>query len=106
MTRPIDATALTEQIKKLCYDEYMANWLRVLIDNQPTIKTEPIEVPRPIRHGKWKQWDGYGYEDTYECTECGEPFVLIEGTPLQNGYNYCPNCGARMDGEKEERKEE
>ena len=51
----------------------------------------------PVRHGKWKQWDSYGYEDTYECTECGEAFVLIEGTPITNEYKYCPNCGAKMD---------
>lgn len=56
----------------------------------------------PVRHGKWKQWDSYGFEDTYECTACGESFVLIEGTPVSNGYKYCPNCGARMDGEIDE----
>ena len=66
------------------------------------VKDMPTADVVPVRHGKWKQWDGYGYEDTYECTECGEPFVLIEGTPLQNGYNYCPNCGARMDAERKE----
>ena len=57
----------------------------------------------PVRHGKWKQWDVYELEDTYECTACGESFVLIEGTPITNGYKYCPWCGAKMD---EERKEE
>lgn len=51
----------------------------------------------PIRHGKWKQWDSYGFEDTYECTACGESFVLIEGTPITNRYKYCPSCGAKMD---------
>lgn len=55
-----------------------------------------------VRHGKWKQWDAYGFEDTYECTACGEAFVLIEGTPITNGYKFCPNCGARMDGERKE----
>lgn len=66
-----------------------------VIDDAPTVEAEPV------RHGKWKQWDSYGFEDTYECTACGEPFVLIEGTPITNGYKYCPSCGAKMDGEEE-----
>lgn len=43
----------------------------------------------PIRHGRWKK--EYGH---YKCLLC-------------NGFddfadNYCPNCGARMDGEKDD----
>ena len=34
--------------------------------------------------------------DTWECSNCGEPYLLMEGTPENNKYNYCPNCGARM----------
>lgn len=60
----------------------------------------PVMDTEPVRHGKWKQWDIYGFEDTYKCTACGESFVLIEGTPITNGYKYCPSCGAKMgDGE-------
>ena len=56
----------------------------------------------PVVHGKWKQWDSYGFEDTYKCMACGESFVLIEGTPITNGYKYCPSCGAKMDAERKE----
>lgn len=65
------------------------------------VKDMPTVEAEPVRHGKWKQWDSYGFEDTYECTACGESFVLIEGTPITNGYKYCPLCGAKMDGEEE-----
>lgn len=41
---------------------------------------------------------GAGY---WECSYCGEPWVLIEGTPAENNMNYCPNCGVKMDREKE-----
>lgn len=40
-------------------------------------------------------------EDTFECSVCKEPFTLICGTPGDNLYNYCPNCGDSMiQGEK------
>ena len=29
-------------------------------------------------------------------TSCGEEFVLIEFSPAENLYNYCPNCGGKI----------
>ena len=59
-------------------------------------------IPQPERKkGKWIEqddsWDGV----YYECSACGEPWTLIDGTPWDNGMNFCPNCGADMreDGE-------
>ena len=47
--------------------------------------------------GRWIEQDD-GYNDTiYQCSVCGEEFVTIEGTPADNLWNYCPNCGARME---------
>ena len=40
--------------------------------------------------------DMYG-DPIYRCSNCGEHFILEEGTPTDNGYFYCPNCGAKMD---------
>ena len=40
----------------------------------------------PVQHGRWKR---YG-RNLGECSNCGE-IVNIR-------YNYCPNCGAKMDG--------
>ena len=30
---------------------------------------------------------------SYICTSCGQRFEL-NGTPADNNYNYCPDCGA------------
>ena len=38
-----------------------------------------------------------GDEHQYGCSNCKEVFQLMDGTPKDNGYKYCPNCGARMD---------
>lgn len=65
---------------------------------------QEMKATQPERKtGRWIEWD----EDcTWECSSCGEPWTLIEGTPKQNGMNYCPNCGARMEGEEVGRRED
>ena len=50
-----------------------------------------------LKHAEWvEDEDMYG-DPIYRCSVCNERFVLEEGTPTDNGYSYCPNCGAKMD---------
>lgn len=76
-------------------------WIRYkmfenVIEKQPTVDAEPV------RHGKFvgTEYDGYadGYPVYYEweCSQCGCVFEDEKPT-----YKYCPNCGAKMDLEKE-----
>lgn len=53
---------------------------------------------------KKTQWLKYNNnDDVWECSECHEAFYLELGTPKENKYNYCPNCGALMkDADQEE----
>lgn len=47
--------------------------------------------------GKWIEKDGMWCDDpTFRCSVCGEEYELLEGTPIDNGMNYCPNCCSRM----------
>ena len=46
----------------------------------------PAADVAPVRHARWKR---YG-KNLGECSECGE-IVSVRS-------NYCPNCGAKMDG--------
>lgn len=64
-----------------------------------TIPAGTIIDVAPVVHGRWEdstdEWFG---TDVYTCSKCRESYVLVEGTPKQNLWNYCPNCGAKMDG--------
>ena len=46
--------------------------------------------------GRWTEVDGADGDSYYECSNCGEPWVLSAGTPEDNNMHYCPNCGAKM----------
>lgn len=54
-----------------------------------------------VRHGKWieSEDDYYGLY-IIKCSLCREVwcFEVEDDVKLMN-YNYCPNCGARMDGD-------
>lgn len=59
------------------------------IDNAPTVDAEPV------RHGQWEYVD-YGGFGNWHCSHCREICIT-------NGdYDYCPNCGARMDAERKD----
>ena len=56
----------------------------------------------PVVHGDWTAIeDDWNEETIYQCSVCKEEFVTIDGTPPENLWNYCPNCGAKMDGGNE-----
>lgn len=54
-----------------------------------TIDNFPTADVAPVHHGHWVECN-YGL--TFECSECKYPteYSLTD---------YCPNCGAKMDGE-------
>lgn len=61
------------------------------IDNMPTVKAEPV------KHGTWKKVVPSRWGSLFECSECGEK--TTETVMGKIRYEYCPMCGAKMDGE-------
>lgn len=59
------------------------------------IEDLPSVTPQP-KIGKWIEQEGFDGDTYYDCSECGESFCLIDGTPADNLYNYCPNCGSKL----------
>lgn len=39
-----------------------------------------------------------GYAHAYFCSNCG----WLDGYPIEDRFNYCPNCGAKMDESEDE----
>ena len=44
-----------------------------------------------VRHGRWI----YDHWCEFKCSVCGE---FSNSKPYRGKENYCPNCGAKMDG--------
>ena len=66
---------------------YKANDIYSAIDNAPTADVAPV------RHGRWIAIKVPNEWDKGQCSECRSIFnSSVWGT------NYCPNCGAKMDG--------
>ncbi len=43
-----------------------------------------------------QQGNGYDDDGVWMCDKCRNEFILLEGTPFENSYYYCPHCGAKM----------
>lgn len=87
--RMIDADALEETFRKT----YKVNGKGVIctvIDEAPTVEAEPV------RHAHWI-WKGDEGDSRFMCSECRcmENVPTCMGVP--NIWEYCPNCGARME---------
>ena len=53
----------------------------------------------PVVHGRWDDSGRYtfpGGSTAVRCTNCG--CALTESEYRLNNWNYCPVCGAKMDG--------
>lgn len=56
------------------------------------VSLEPIYSELvPVVHGRWL--DCENHNDIEQCSVCG----MIYSYPSFYRYNYCPNCGARME---------
>lgn len=91
MARYIDADELREDIDNYDFTEY-TDYSNVIdmIDDAPTADVELV------RHGRWIATND---ENKKRCSEC-DVIHLIAQYPHGNA-NYCPKCGAKMDGDAE-----
>ena len=95
-----DEDALREYVLKHSLDN---GWTGGILEALDAVKDLPTAQPEQ-KEGHWidKGWDGDWAWQTdgrgncwrvIECSECGKS-VLVES-------NYCPNCGAKMKGERQ-----
>lgn len=63
------------------------------------IKSVPAADVVPVVHGRWDDSGRYTFPSgatAVRCTNCG--CALTESEYRLNNWNYCPVCGAKMDG--------
>ena len=97
MAEYIEREALMRRIKEIhcaeC-DSYHGVRCRAcwVDDTLGYIDSEPAADVSPVRHGRWIIDSTNG---KIACSSCGCIYLGYNGrvTP-----NYCPNCGAKMDG--------
>lgn len=68
------------------------------IDFLRMIETFPAVDAAPVVHGRWVEIDEGDGDRSYNCSVCGEKWWLADGGPAENHMNYCPRCGAILDG--------
>ena len=68
--------------------------LHVALDSAiNALRNAPSVDVSPVVHGRWIEQEKYTFGTMYDCSICGNR-ILDNGHP----WNYCPNCGAKMDG--------
>lgn len=82
--------------------ELVLNVIHCGIDETKVVRVaakdcDKVIPPTAANHGKWANAYKSGTH-FYRCTECGEYIEAI----WTGGYDfkYCPNCGAKMEGER------
>lgn len=91
--RYIDIDAILKRFEEIHWNEsdllncYNADWIVSFIETQPTADVQEV------RHGKW-QLDRFDNAWCSVCHHCGSNNAEVS--------DYCPNCGAKMDGGKKQ----
>lgn len=71
-----------------------------LQDARETISNFPAADVAPVRHGRWEDGDPI-------CPVCGEDKFKDLDADIWSDWKppFCPNCGAKMNGERKENSE-
>ena len=95
MSRLIDADALRQVLEVYTQKDSLGHTPLQLCDAMPMV--DAVEVV----HGEWMRYGEDGNPNSidtciWQCDKCLETYYgRTERIP-----NYCPNCGAKMDGEE------
>ena len=78
----------------MTYEELLDKWIRKLgrdcTAGEIVHDLRQLERPEPVRHGTWKERKPQWY-----CSACEKLLYISVKRPR---FNYCPFCGAKMDG--------
>jgi hypothetical protein len=99
MSEYIERGALIDKRHKVCeYDEagFCVTYQAVPVED---IQQAPAADVVEVKHAEWEVvTDDYDCE-MMRCSCCGSEFYDGENDTVDMMLSYCPNCGAKMDGE-------
>lgn len=85
--------AVDALLTEMCMTGYQSRVINVI----RMIEKEDVA---PVVHARWEEVEEFPWGDCHwKCSACGIEWCFIEGTPEDNGTRFCPNCGAKMDGD-------
>lgn len=90
MARYIDADKLTDKLEELQFNAPVMTPVMKIYNVIELVEDQPTADVAEVKHGQWGE-NGIAYV----CNLCGESLVIEQGTA---DMNYCPHCGAKMDG--------
>ena len=77
--------------REICADETMSGYAKAYCSE--LIRNIPVADVAPVRHGRWV------FDGVYDvCSVCNR-LTLSPIVKQLKTFKYCPNCGARMDGD-------
>ena len=80
---------------------YTEGWNDAILMVKSMIHSEKAADVAPVQHGRWAYYDTYIDGITiFRCTCCGDLQSGGDGWGWKK--NYCPNCGAKMDGSNDD----
>lgn len=64
----------------------------------PWLRIAEVPTAESVVHGKWILELSDEYADHYHCSKCEWQIDLCNEIYEEPKPNYCPQCGAKMDG--------
>lgn len=102
MARYIDADNLIDELSAACMPIYEKGITGILGDNSSIadiINEQPTADVQEVKRGYWipeRDPDENNRIQCFHCSVCDDDFHYIGAFVATK---YCPNCGARMDGD-------
>ena len=91
---------INERISNIAFTSPYLQDIETVVDGMERARDSAEDAPAadvaPVVHGRWETHpQHYGFDRCSVCHDC----IIANDWADGLKWNYCPNCGAKMDGE-------
>lgn len=97
--RLVDANALTEHLTK-CIEQSKGLMRSVFVAIKCFVEQMPTVEAVEAVHGRWEREHDGGRFVCSNCRSVKVSYEMLSFFISTGRWKYCPNCGAKMDGER------